>query len=94
MLRLYDVSCKLLIGIKSMYVNRLTSVRVKGGESECFRIENEMRQGFIMFPWLFNKYMDAVMKEMKMGMGKMGVRFLKEGREWRLLGLLYANDLA
>ena len=26
-------------------------------------------------------------------MGPMGVRFLKEGREWRLPGLLYADDL-
>ena len=33
-------------------------------------------------------YMDAV----KMGMERR-VRFLEEGREWRLLGLLYADDL-
>ena len=28
-----------------------------------------------------------------MGMGRKGVRFLKEGREWELPGLLYADDL-
>ena len=28
-----------------------------------------------------------------MGMGRRGVRFLEEGREWRLNGLLYADDL-
>ena len=28
-----------------------------------------------------------------MGMGRMGVRFLEEGRKWRLPGLLYASDL-
>ena len=28
-----------------------------------------------------------------MGMGRTGVRFLGEGREWRLLGLVYAEDL-
>ena len=33
------------------------------------------------------------MKEVKVGMERMGVRFLEEGREWRLPGLLYANDL-
>ena len=33
------------------------------------------------------------MKEVKMGIGRMGVRFLEEGREWRLPGLLYADDL-
>ena len=38
-LRMYDVWGKLLNGIKSMYVNSLAGVRVKGGESECFRIK-------------------------------------------------------
>ena len=33
------------------------------------------------------------MKEIKMGIGRRGVRFLEDGREWRLPGLLYANDL-
>ena len=28
-----------------------------------------------------------------MGMGRKGVRFLEEGREWRLPGLLCADDL-
>ena len=46
-----------------------------------------------MSPWLFNLYMYAVMKEMKMGMGKRGVIFLEDVREWRLLGFLYADDL-
>ena len=46
-----------------------------------------------MSPWLFNIYMDAVMKEVKMGMGKRKVRSQKEGREWRLTGPLYADDL-
>ena len=39
-------------------------------------------------------YMEAVMKKMKMGMGRMGVRFLEEEeREWRLLSVLYADDM-
>ena len=28
-----------------------------------------------------------------MGMGRRGVRFLEDGREWRLPSLLYADDL-
>ena len=53
-----------------------------------------MRQGYKLSPpWFYNMYMDAVMKEVKMGTGRMGVRFLEEGREWRLPGLLYADDL-
>ena len=45
-----------------------------------------------MPPWLFSVYIDAMM-EMKLGMGGRGVRFQEEGREWRLPGLLYADDL-
>ena len=37
-------------------------------------------------------YVDALMKEVKMGMGRRGMRFLEDGREWRLPGLLYADD--
>ena len=43
--------------------------------------------------WLFNVYMDAVRKKLKMRMGRKRVRFQEEGREWRLTGLLYADDL-
>ena len=35
---MYDMGGKLLCGIKSMYVESLACVRVKGGESEWFRI--------------------------------------------------------
>ena len=41
-----------------------------------------------MSPWLFNVSMDIV-KEVKMGMGRRRVRFLEEGREWRLPGLIH-----
>ena len=46
-----------------------------------------------MSSWLFNVYMDAMMKEVKIGIGRKRVKFLEEGREWRLPGLLYADDL-
>ena len=46
-----------------------------------------------MSPWLFNVYMDAVMKGMKTGMGRREVRFLKEWREWRFSGILNADDM-
>ena len=39
-LRMYDVDGKLLNDIKSIYVNSLACVTVKGCESECFRIES------------------------------------------------------
>ena len=47
-------------------------VRVKGGESEWFRIDSRMTQGYIMSPWLVNVFMDALMKDAKMGMERRG----------------------
>ena len=52
---MYDVGGKHLSGIKSMNVNILACVSVKGENSECFRIESSVRQGCIMLPWLFNE---------------------------------------
>ena len=46
-----------------------------------------------MFPCLFNVYMDGVTKEVKAWMGRRGMRFMEDGRERRLPGLLYADDL-
>ena len=65
-LRMYDVVGKPLNGIKSVYVNSLICVRVNGCESEGFMINSGVRQMCIMSPWLFNVYIDAVMKELKM----------------------------
>ena len=59
----------------------LACVRVKRGESERFRVDGGMRQGCPLSPYLFNVYIDAVMKEVKIGMGRRGVRFLEDGRE-------------
>ena len=89
---MYDVGGKLFNGIKSMYVGSLACVRVKEGESERFRIDSAVRQG-CMPSWFFNVYMDAEMKEVKIGIGRKEVRFLEDEREWKLPGLLYADCL-
>ena len=79
---------KFLSRIKSMFVDISACVRIKGGESEPFRIYSGVRQGCIMFPWLFSVrlYMDGVVKEVKMGMGRREPPVLEDGREWRLPG--------
>ncbi len=38
------------------------------------------RQGCVMSPWLFNIYMDGVMREMKGKVGEVGVGMYAEGR--------------
>ena len=80
-LRMHDVRGKLLIGIKSICVDSSACVRVKEGVSEEFMIDSGVRQGCIMFPWLFKVYMDGVMKKVKMEMRRRGVSFMEDGRE-------------
>ena len=35
----------------------------------------------------------AVMKEVKMGMRRKGIKFHEEGKDWRMPGLLYVDNL-
>ena len=42
-LRMYDISGKLLNGIKSMHVNYLACVSVNRSESKCFSIDRRVR---------------------------------------------------
>ena len=55
-----------------MHVDSSACVRVKRGTSEWVRIVSGVRQGCIMSSCLFNVFMDAVIKEVKMGMGRRG----------------------
>ena len=63
------------------------------GESETFRIDSGVKQGCFISLYLFNACYDVVMKEGNMGIGWRIVRFLEDGREWRLPSVLYANGL-
>ena len=53
-LRMYDVRGKLSGEIKSMYVDSLACVIVKGDLTERFRIDIRVRKGCIMSSCLFN----------------------------------------
>ena len=56
--RMYNGVGKLLGGIKSMHVDSLTCIRVKGGESVWFRINSGLDRvascplGFSMYIWM------------------------------------------
>ena len=84
---------KLLNVIKSMYVNDLACVIVKWGESKSFRIDSGVREGYIMSLCFLNVYMDSVMEDVKIEIGKRRVNFQEDGRDWILPGLLYADDI-
>ena len=59
---LYDVGVRLLSGITNMFVDSPACVKVEGGESERFKIDSGVRHGCILSLWVFNVYMDGMMK--------------------------------
>ena len=68
-LRLNGIGGRLLRGVKSLYVGSKACVRV-GNEvsewspvSEWFPVRVGLRQGCVMLPWLFNLYIDGVVRE-------------------------------
>ena len=72
MLRVYKVGGKLLKAVQSFYVDSRVCVQVKN-VSEWFLVNVGLRQGCVMSPWLFNVYMDGVVREVN-------VRVLGKGR--------------
>ncbi len=79
-LKLYGVGGKLLSAIKSFYEEVSACVKISGETREHFEIKVGLRQGCVMLPWLFNIYMDDVMREMKGRVGEVGVRmYVREG---------------
>ncbi len=67
-------------------------MQVNGELSESFNVEVDVRQGCVMFPWLFN--MDGCIKGMKVGVGDLGARLNVRGGEQPVVAGLYADDSA
>ncbi len=77
---------KLLSAIKSFYEVASACVKTSGETSEHYEIK------VCLSPWLFNIYMDGVMREMKGKVGEVGVRMYAEGRKWVLHSIFFADD--
>ena len=94
-LRLYGIGGRLLNAVKSFYVESRACVRVGNSESDWFDVKVGLRQGCVMSPWLFNMYIDGVMREMNARVGEVGVEMVGgNGEEWKLNQLLFADDTA
>ena len=63
--------------------------------SEWLQVDVGLRQGCVMFPWLFNAYMDGVVREVSRRVLGKGLELLSanDGR-FEINQLLFANDTA
>ena len=66
----YHVACS-PCGTISPRIVQLASEQKWVSQSEWYMIDSRVRQ-VRMSPWLFNVYMDGVIKKMKMGIGRRG----------------------
>ena len=92
-LRLYGTSGRLLRSVKSLYVSRKACVRIGNEVSEWFLMRVGLRQGCVMSPWLFNLYIDVVVREVNARVHGRGLKLMDENdNEWELNELLFADD--
>src|SRR5215469_9981497 len=80
--------------LKVFYENSRACVRMDGRKGNFFEVKIGLRQGCVMSPWLFNVYMDSVVREAKLDNGEEGLKMLStdEGELWRVNLLLYADN--
>ena len=92
----YGVGGKLLAATQSFYRNSRACVRVGNRESESFEVKVGLRQGCVMSPWLFNLFMDGVVREINARLGERGLGLIEGngGRNWVLNQVLFADDTA
>ena len=79
-LGMYGINGQLLKAVQSLYEKSEACVRVFREESEWFEVGLGLRQGCVMSPWLFNLFMDALMKEVGEKAGDVGVTLWDERR--------------
>ena len=87
-LRAYGVNGELIRAVRSLYDDGKACVRVRGQKLDWFRVGQGVRQGCTMSPWLFNIFMDKIVREAKQ---KFEGGFEMETGKIQLL--LFADDL-
>ena len=94
MLIVYGVVGKLFKAVQSFYVDR-TCVRLGNVVSEWFPVNVGLKQGCVMSPWLFNVYMDGVVREVNVRVLGKGLELLSaNGGRFEINQLLFADDTA
>ena len=91
--RLYGVGGKLLRAVKSLYEGSRACVRVGNELSDWFTVRVGLRQGCVMSPWLFNLYIDGVVREVNARVHGRRLKLVDgNDNERELNQLLFADD--
>ena len=92
-LRINGIGGRLLRGVKSLYVGSKACVKVGNEVSKWFPVRVGLREGCAMLPWLFNLYIDGVVREVNARLLGRGLKLVDgNDNEWELNQLLFADD--
>ena len=95
LIRVYGVGGKWLKALESLYADSRASVRGGTNVSEWFPVNVGLRQGCVMSPWLFNVYMDGLVREVNARVLGKGLELLSvNGGRFEINQLLFADDTA
>ena len=79
--------------MQSFYVDSRACVRVGNDVSEWFPVNVGLRQGCVMSPWLFNVYLDGVVRDVNVRVLGKGLKLLNaNGGRFEINQLLFADD--
>ena len=93
MLRIYGIGGSLLRAVESMYADSKACVRVGSEMSNWFPVGVGLRQGCVMSPWLFNIYIDGVVREVNARVLGRGLELIDRNEDvWEMNQLLFADD--
>ncbi len=80
-LQVYGVVGELLRAVESFYKDGEVCVRVGREEEEYFPVKIGLRHGCVMSVWLFNIFMDGVVRGVKARIREQGLDCFMESRE-------------
>ena len=86
---------KIVKAVQSFYVDSRMCVRMGINVSECFLVNVGLRKGCVMSPWLFNVYIDGVVRNANVSVLGKGQELLSaKGGRFEINRLLFADDKA
>ena len=90
-----ELGGKLLKAVQSFYVDSRACVQVGNDVSDWFPVNVGLRQGCVMSRWLFNVYMDGVVREVNVSLLGKGLELLSaNGGRFEINQLLFVDDTA
>ena len=79
--------------LNSHHIGSKACVRVGNEVSEWFPVRVRLRQGCVMLPWLFNLYIDGVVRKVNARVLGRGLKLVDgNDNEWELNQLLFVDD--